>query len=124
MAGNDESKSIEELEDRINELEDRISGIEDVFSPAILDRQSSHVEAQKDDAREKLSVGEVKTVKIFDPPGQGSDPDHGVGKIDGVVTFVNCDGLDIEQDDVIHCRVTDVSSNAAHGVATQMADYE
>jgi predicted RNA-binding protein with TRAM domain len=117
-------KHIEELEERVNELEDRIDGIEDIFAPAIVDRQASHVKAKEDNAQDQLSEGEVKTVKIFDPPGQGSDPDSGVGKIDGIVTFVNCDGLNVEQDDVVHCRITNVLPNAAHGVATQMADYE
>lgn len=113
-----------DLEEKVKELEDRIQAIEDIFAPAVIDRQTSHVEATKGDARETLSEGDVKTVKIFDPPGQGSDPDSGVGKINGIVTFVNCDGLNVEQDDVVHCRITDVLPNAAHGVATQMAEYE
>jgi predicted RNA-binding protein with TRAM domain len=113
-----------DLEEKVEKLEDRIQAIEDIFAPAVIDRQTSHVEATKYDARETLSEGDVKTVKIFDPPGQGSDLDSGVGKINGIVTFVNCDGLNVEQDDVVHCRITDVLPNAAHGVATQMAEYE
>ena len=124
MSENTNNERLAELDERISELEDRTQAIEDIFAPAIIDRQTSHVEATKGDAREKLSEGDVKTVKIFDPPGQGSDPDSGVGKIDGIVTFVNCDGLDVEQDDVVHCRITNVLPNAAHGVATQMAEYE
>ena len=113
-----------EMEERIEELEDRIKAIEDLFNSSIIDRQESHVEATKGDARDKLDVGDVKTIKIFDPPGQGSDPDHGVGKIDGIVTFVDCSGLEVEQDDVVHCRITDVEENAAEAVATQFADYD
>ncbi|GAA5434788.1 MULTISPECIES: TRAM domain-containing protein [Halobacteriales] len=124
MASKNKDKYIKELEERVEELEDRMSAIEDIFAPAILDRQTAHVEAKQGDARDTLSQGDVKTVKIFDPPGQGSDPDSGVGKIDGIVTFVNCDGLAVEQDDVVHCRITNVLPNAAHGVATQMAEYD
>lgn len=117
-------EKISELKEQIEELEERVDGLEDIFSPAIIDRQTAHTRAKQGDARDELSEGDVKTVKIFDPPGQGSDPDSGVGKIDGIVTFVNCDGLDVETDDVVHCRITDVLPNAAHGVATQKADYE
>jgi len=112
------------MEARIDKLEERIKAIEDIFAPRIIDRQSSHVEASGNDARDELDVGDVKTIKIFDPPGSGNDPDHGVGKIKGIVTFVDCRGLDVEQDDVVHCRITDVQANAAEGVATQFADYE
>ena len=113
-----------ELEDRVQELEDRIKSIEDLFDSSIIDRQQSNVESTKGDARDTLDVGDVKTIKIFDPPGQGSDPDNGVGKIDGIVTFVDCSGLDVEQDDVVHCRITDVTENAAEAIATQFADYD
>ena len=68
------------MEQRIDELEKRIKAIEDIFAPRIIDRQSSHVEASGKDARDELDVGDVKTIKIFDPPGSGNDPDHGVGK--------------------------------------------
>ena len=112
------------VEERIDDLEKRIKAIEDMFAPRIIDRQSSHVDAAGKDAREKLDLGDVKTIKIFDPPGQGSDPDNGVGKIDGIVTFVDCSGLDVEQDDVVHCRITDVTENAAEAIATQFADYD
>lgn len=124
MASKKKDIHIKELEERVEELEDRMSAIEDIFTPAILDRQTAHVEAKQGDARETLSEGDVKTVKIFDPPGQGSDPDSGVGKIDGIVTFVNCDGLDVELDDVVHCRITNVLPSAAQAVATQMAEYD
>lgn len=121
MVGNNERR-ITELEERVEELEEQVSALEDIFAPAIIDRQTAHIEAKKGDARETLTEGDVKTVKIFDPPGQGSDPDNGVGKIDGIVTFINCDGLDVEQDDVVDCRITDVLPNAAHAVATRMAE--
>lgn len=124
MVDDNKKEAITELEKRVGELEDQMSAIEDIFAPAIIDRQTAHIEAKEEDARDSLSEGDVKTVKIFDPPGQGSDPDNGVGKINGIVTFVNCDGLDVERDDVVHCRITNVLPNAAHGVATKMADYE
>lgn len=124
MASEKKNAYINSIEERVEELEDRMSAIEDIFAPAILDRQTAHIEAKEGDARDTLSEGDVKTIKIFDPPGQGSDPDSGVGKIDGIVTFVNCDGLNVEQDDVVHCRITNVLPNAAHAVATQMAEYD
>lgn len=113
-----------DLEEKVEKLGERISAIEEIFAPAIVDRQTSHIKSKNEDATNKLSEGDVKTVKIFDPPGQGSDPNSGVGKINGIVTFVNCDGLDVGQNDVVHCRITDVMPNAANAIATQMADYE
>lgn len=110
---------IAELEEQVEELSDRVNAIEDIFSPSIIDRQTAHINAKQRDAREHLSEGDVETLEIFDPPGQGSDPDSGVGKIDGIVTFVNCDGLDVEANDIVRCRITNVLPNAAHGVAVE-----
>ncbi len=112
-------RRISELEDEVARLEDRIEAIEDIFSPSIVDRQTSHVNAKRSDARDKLSKGDERTVSIFDPPGHGTDPDSGVGKIEGIVTFVNCDGLDVEKNDVVECRITNVLPNAAHAVAIE-----
>lgn len=101
-----------------------MESIENLFSSSLIDDQRSEIETTEEDAREKLNIGDVKTIKIFDPPGQGKDPDRGVGKIDGIVTFVDCTGLDVEQDDILHCRITNVEKNAADAIATQFADYE
>lgn len=112
----------DEIKERFQELEDRIQSIEDLFASSIIDRQQSHVEATKQDARDTLDVGDVKKIRIFDPPGEGDAPDYGVGKIDGIVTFVDCSGLEVEQGDVLHCRIIDVNDNSAEALATQFAD--
>jgi hypothetical protein len=64
MESKDKDKYIKELEGRVEELEDRMSAIEDIFAPAILDRQTAHVEAKQGDARDTLSQGDVKRSKF------------------------------------------------------------
>ena len=113
MAGRQQS-------DRLDELEDRVQALEDLFSPSIISRQTKHVDATKRDARKTLKEGQVAKMKVSDPPGNGDAPESAVGKVKGIVTFANCDGLEVEENDTIECRITDVGSNAANAIATQV----
>jgi hypothetical protein len=57
-----------------------------VFSDRVVEKETSHVRAQEQDAREKLAVGKTTTVVVEEPPeaNGGKAATH----VNGIVTFV------------------------------------
>lgn len=115
----------EALRERVDELEQRLKRIEEIFAPNLLDRQTKHVAARERDAREVLSPGDEKVMRVISPLGHGQEPQKCVGKIHGVVTFVDCDEDDgFEEGEYITVRLVDVAHSSAEGVALQRYEPE
>ena len=106
-----------DLEDRVSDLDNRLSALEDIFSPRILDRQTKHVKTQKEDARDYLQPGDQKRAVVKSPVGKGRDPNVCVGKIDGIVTFIEGVGMDdAKLNETLDVEVTRVQENCAYAV--------
>lgn len=113
MAANQHTRSVEELERRVEELQDRLEALESIFSERTLDREQGHTQAKKRDARTKLQPGETHQVVIDSPPGEGRDPNKAVGRVDGIVVFVDPQGTEIRENDVLKILIKDVEDNCA-----------
>lgn len=108
---------LSDLDEEVSDLDDRVSALEDIFSPRLLDRQTKHVESQKEDARDYLEVDEEKQAIVKSPVGKGKDPNVCVGKIDGIVTFIEGVGKnEVDLNEAIAVRVTRVQDNCAYAV--------
>lgn len=113
----------DDLRERVDELERRLKRMEEIFAPNLLDRQTKHVAARERDAREVLSPGDEKVMRVISPLGHGQEPEKCVGKVHGVVTFVDCDeDDDFEEGEYLTVRLVDVAHSSAEGVALQRYD--
>lgn len=110
--------STDKLEQRVEQLETRVESLESLFSPHALDKEQAHVRAKKRDAREELQVGEVYRVFVRNLERDG-DGRQGIGRISGIVTFVDRDRVDFGEGDTVKVRLTDVKENAAIGRAIE-----
>lgn len=113
-----DEEAIDENAERIDELETDVEAALSIFDDSHVDKAQAHAEAIDSDAEEgQPSVGETVEIYIDDPPGEGEDPSTGVGRIDGKVTFVQPDGLDIDRE-TVQARMVDVKEkvNVARAV--------
>lgn len=111
MATDSDADTVEELEAHVEELQQRVEALEGIFSERLLDREGAHIQATQQDAREQLEVGETHRVVVDSPPGTGRDPSKAVGRIEGIVTFIEPKGLDIEENDVLKVRLKQIQRN-------------
>jgi len=110
----DASAEVEDLRQQVESLEERLDALEGIFSERVIDKEQSHVQAQKKDAREKLQVGESMTVVVEEPADKNSG--SAVTHIDGVVTFIQ-QAPDAESGDTLEVKLTDVQPNYVHAIA-------
>jgi TolA-binding protein len=113
MSTRERAESVEELESRIRELEERIESVEGIFSERLLAHENAHVQAKQQDARDEIQVGETRRLVVDSPPGEGQDPNKAVGRINGIVTFVDPKKRRIGENDVLKVQVKDVQQNSA-----------
>lgn len=113
---------VEESREELQKLEDKISGIESSLGEVedIIEAEKSHNEAGKEDAREQLSKGKTYELVIEEPPGK-EGPDA-VARINGIVTFVSPQELDIKAGNTVRAKLTNVGENHANAVATDIID--
>jgi len=119
--------TVEELEERVFELEERLKTIENVFSPDALDGESTgRGNARNKDAREVLDCGDERAMRVVSPIGDGQEPERLVGKVNGVVTFIDLEDEDdednYEEGEYIQIKILDVSHSSAEGVA--LGEYD
>lgn len=117
MATNHQKRSVEELEQRLEDLQNRMDAIESIFSERTLDREQAHTKAKQQDARKHLQPGDTHRVVIDSPPGEGRDPNSAVGRIDGIVVFIDPKRLQIQENDVLNIVIKDVKNNCANANA-------
>ncbi|WP_434530045.1 TRAM domain-containing protein (plasmid) [Haloarcula sp. NS06] len=104
------------LESRVENLESRFETIERVFSSEIIEKADAHAAACQEDPRQQFEIGDTHDVVISDME-QDYNGKTGVGKIDGVVTFIDPTETEIETGDVATVRITDVKENALEAMA-------
>lgn len=110
--------STDELERRVDQLETKLETIQCLFSPWVLDKAQAHNRAKERDAREQLQVGEVYRVFVRDVERDGSNR-QGIGRINGIVTFIKQRKVDFDKEDTVRVQLTDVKDNAAIGHAIE-----
>jgi len=113
---------IEKSKNELEELDEKRANIRDALSEAedIIEAEESHHEARKQDARDQLRKGDTHELVIEDPPGK-KGPDA-VARIDGIVTFVSPQELEIKAGDTVQAKLTNVGENHANAVATRIID--
>jgi predicted RNA-binding protein with TRAM domain len=111
----DARTELEELDEKRRNIESALRDVED-----IVEAEESHHEAGKKDARDQLATGDTHELVIEDPPGK--EGPAAVARIDGIVTFVSPQKLDIKAGDTVQAKLTDVSENHANAVATAVLD--
>lgn len=89
------------------------------------DRAHRNAKAERD-ARDSVTVGTNRRVVIDSAPGEGREPEKGLGYMNGIRVFVefdpHADRADVDADeaeryDVVEVMVTDVKKNVVHAVA-------
>lgn len=107
-------------EDRLSSIENRLDRLESIFSPNLIDRQTKHIRALENDARDILSVGERAQMKVISPIGDGTSPDTCIGKIHGVVTFVNeVTEPTFKKSEIVDVEITNVTDSAAEATLVE-----
>jgi predicted RNA-binding protein with TRAM domain len=89
--------------------------LESIFSDRVIDRETAHIEAQQRSPSDAVSVGDECTVWIDEIEQEHPAP-TAVGRIDGLVTFVEYQTTNpcIEPDQAVEVVITDIQETAAH----------
>jgi len=119
MATNHQKRSVEELEQRVDNLQSRLDSLESIFSERILERERAHTQAKQQDARKHLQPGDTHRVVIDSPPGEGRDPNSAVGRIEGIVVFIDPKEIQIQENDVLKIVIKDVKDSCANANAIE-----
>lgn len=72
------------------------------------------MQAQKQDAREQIAVGETREVVVEEPPEMNSG--EAVTHVNGIATFIRA-AEGVRKGDPLTVRFTDVNDNYAHAIA-------
>jgi hypothetical protein len=105
---------VPELERRLDELQSRLVAVERELE-LLNDAQEAHIRAKRNDAREALDRGQIENLVVKEPPAKRDD-DTALCRIDGIVTFLDPDGVDLKRGDLVRARISDVRQNAAHAI--------
>lgn len=110
--------------ERSEDLEARLEAIEGLFSDRVLDKEHAHVRAQKDSARDVVSLGDVREMYIQDIDNAGH-ASEAIGRIEGLVVFVDHDGTGVvEEGDVVTVEIVDIRDSCAHAVLAEVSGDE
>jgi len=100
--------------DELQDLENRLRTVERKFE-SMGDKQKAHMLAKEQDAREQIERGQTETLVVEESPREG-ECDRAVCYLDGIVTFVEPDGVDLERTDIVQVRISDVQKNALQAI--------
>lgn len=102
------------------ELERRLRAVETELE-LMDEQQEAHILAKKKDARDQIERADVETVVIVSPP-EDNDGTDAIGKINGIVTFVDPGEFELEKGDAVRVRIYDVGKNHAESLALRLLE--
>lgn len=100
--------------DELQNLENRLRVVERELE-TMDNEQKGHILAKRQDAREKVSRGQTETLVVEEAPSEG-DCDRAVCYLDGIVTFVDPEGVELKRTDVVRARIADVRKSAIQAI--------
>jgi predicted RNA-binding protein with TRAM domain/ubiquinone biosynthesis protein UbiJ len=108
---------------RTERLEARLEAIETVFSDRPLDKERAHVEAQRCDPSEVVTLGETYEVVVKEVE-DGYAP-SAMGRIDGLVVWFDIDNSEtVSEGNVAEVRIDDLRENIAEATLLEVLDNE
>lgn len=108
---------------RTERLEARLEAIETVFSERALDKERAHVEAQRRDPSEVVTLGETYEVVVKEVE-DGYAP-SAMGRIDGLVVWFDIDDPEtVSEGHVVEVRIDDLRANVAEATLLEVLDDE
>jgi predicted RNA-binding protein with TRAM domain len=116
-----QAERIDALEDelaaereRVADLEERMVAFEGLFADRVTEGERAHADARNRDPREVVELGETRDLYVQEVDAAGPRT-QAIGRIEGLVTFVDLDGPDagIEEGDVVAVEITDHGESCA-----------
>lgn len=121
---------VQDLDERVRDLADRVETLERLFSDRIIADQSqaqqAHKEKASEDARELMDAGEVRRMPIDKTPGmrdRGKTEAFAYSE-EGIATFIDPSGHQLNPNDVVKVRITRVRDNACEAVVLDIVNEE
>lgn len=100
--------------ERVADLENRLAAFEGLFADRVTEGERAHANARDRDPREVVDLGETRDLYVQEVDA-GGPRSQAIGRIEGLVTFVDLNGPDasVEEGDVVAVEITDHGESCA-----------